>query len=442
MEHVTCYASAREGWVVLEDPLQALDLATDGYKGDGGHDDPYSMIHLLETVVESIPEPTVRCYDIEPPEDGNAEGFENDRFSLAVVSVGIDPYLGRTCTGRIMSGSVAIGDSVRLLERQGGEDAIANSPPPSAVAGMFCYKGVSRTPLEGRAYGGDCVTLAGVPDGVAVGDTITSARTPIEQPIETPPLAPPTLSMEFGANNGPLAGREGTIVASSKIRDRLFAEADNNVTLRVEKSTSDPEKTTVYARGELQLGILIEQMRREGFEMVLSSPKVLTYTDPETGVLYEPFEEVIVDVDSEYSGTVVSSLTGSRKGTIMEITEAEDGKARLVLEVPTRGLLGFNAEIASATKGSAVVNHIFLENRKHLGILDFMLGKSRLVCSANGKATGHALNSISARGVLFIPPGVEVYSGMVIGENAKTGVDLEVNAGMCGVYCLLVVSYR
>ena len=458
LDYVTCYASAREGWIVLEDPLQALDLSTDGYKGDGGADDEYSMRNLLETIVEVIPEPLVRCYNGEPssakeeeetPPAVDLDVLVTDKFSMAVVSVGYDSYLGRTCTGRIVSGSVDVGDSVALLRRQRDDDADdtasnrtkeASVPAPLPVAGMFCYKGVSRTPLEERAYAGDCVTLAGVPEGVAVGDTITSAKNPVEHPLITPPLIPPTLTMDFGANNGPLAGREGTIVASSKIRDRLFAETDNNVTLKVEKSAVDSDRTTVYARGELQLGILVEQMRREGFEMVLTPPRILTHTDPKTGKTYEPFEEVIVDVDSEFAGTVVSSLTGARKGVMKEMTETSaDGKTRIVLEVPSRGLLGYNSEIAAATKGTAVVNHIFLENRPHLGVLDMSITKSRLVSNATGKATGHALNLISNRGTLFIPPGVEVYSGMVVGENAKTGIDLEVNAGMCkqNVYCFI-----
>ncbi|KAL7580280.1 hypothetical protein ACA910_013013 [Epithemia clementina (nom. ined.)] len=442
LDYITCYASARQGWIVLEDPLQALDLATGGYKGDGGENDEYSMRNLLEAIVDNIPQPLVRVHDIDVPEEGDFEAFQKDRFSMTVVSVGYDSYLGRTCTGRIFSGSVGIGDSVKLLKRRPGDEefdstfdaAAAATPspasiPPQAVAGMFCFRGVSRTPLEGRSFAGDCVTLAGVPESVAVGDTITSAMNPIDQPLYTPPLVPPTLSMEFGANNGPLAGRDGTIVTSSKIRERLFAETDNNVTLKAVKSDTDPDKTTVFARGELQLGILVEQMRREGFEIVLSPPKILTWTDPKANEVYEPFEEVTIDVDTEYAGTVVSSLTSSRKGVLKEMTETSaDGKTRLIFEVSSRGLLGFNSEIAAATRGSAVVNHIFLENRPHIGLLDSSFGKSKLVANAPGKSSSHALSNLSARGILFIPPGVEVYSGMVVGENAKPGADLEVNA--------------
>eukprot|EP00522_Entomoneis_paludosa_P014935 CAMPEP_0172452940 /NCGR_PEP_ID=MMETSP1065-20121228/10456_1 /TAXON_ID=265537 /ORGANISM="Amphiprora paludosa, Strain CCMP125" /LENGTH=776 /DNA_ID=CAMNT_0013205085 /DNA_START=103 /DNA_END=2433 /DNA_ORIENTATION=- len=430
IDFITMYASAREGWVVLEDPFVALELAADGYKGEEEH----SMKHLLEAIIDNIPEPSARLYEPEAAgitagdDSKSLEGtdFEKDPFSLAIVSVGRDSYLGRTCTGRIVSGSVALGDEVTLLARGATDSATA---PSSLVSGLFCYEGVSRIPMEGRAFAGDCVTVAGVPDDVAVGDTITSKANPVKQAIDTPPLAPPTLSMDFGSNNGPLAGKEpNTIVASSKIRDRLVAETDNNVTLKIEKSEADSEKTTVYARGELQLGILVEQMRREGFEMMLSPPRVLTTIDPDSGEEMEPFEEVIIDVDAEYSGTVVSSLTNTRKGQLVEMNDSADGKTRLLFQVPSRGLLGFSSEIASATRGSAVVNHVFLENRPHLGLLESSFGKPKLVCNTSGKATSYALQSLSARGTLFVEPGDELYSGMVVGENSKSGPDVEVNA--------------
>jgi GTP-binding protein len=207
-------------------------------------------------------------------------------------------------------------------------------------------------------------------------------------------------------------GKEGSQVAGSKIRERLHAETDNNVTLKIAPYEQDREKTVVFARGELQLGILIEQMRREGFEMLVLPPKILTSVCPDTGVTLEPFEEVTVDVDSDYSGAVVSALTGDRKGVVVEMSESADGKSRLVLEVPTRGLLGFHNEIATATKGSAVVTHLYLEHREHAGNLGTGLEKTKLVSSADGKATAYALSSLSARGTLFVAPGDEVYSGV------------------------------
>ena len=443
-EYLTLYASAREGWIT-DDPLSALELTETGLT------DPqtYGMKRLLDHILQQIPEPAVRLYnhhhtavdivdDIKANTGLEGEVFETDKFCMAAVTVGNDKYLGRTCTGRITSGSIAVSDNVVVLPRNytpvvEGTNNSNNAPdslrisPPSTISGVFTYKGISRTPYEQRAYAGDIVTISGVPDSIAVGDTITGATNSILVPIQTPPLAPPTLCMDFGANDGPLAGKEGTIVASSKIRDRLLFETDNNVTLKVEISQTDSEKTIVYARGELQLGILIEQMRREGFEMIVSPPRILTRKCEKTGKTLEPYEEVVIDVDSEYAGAVISSLTGDRRGILLEMSEStSDGKSQLVLEVPSRGLLGFNSEIATATKGSAVVNHLYIEDREQQ-TLGMGLVKGKLVSNDTGKATGYSLSSLSARGTLFIEPGENIYAGMVIGENTKPG-DLEVNA--------------
>jgi GTP-binding protein len=429
-DYLTLYASAREGWVT-DDPLTALELTDTGLTNP----DEHGMKRLLDAIWHQIPEPAVRSYQAtsmtavamtDTTVSHDDLYFANDKFSMAAVTVGNDKYLGRTCTGRIYSGSVGPGDAVAVLPRLALSSDAAMSSSQS-VSGLFVYKGISRTPLEGRAYAGDIVTLTGVPESIAVGDTVTGHANPVPIPIATPPLAPPTLCMDFGANDGPFAGKEGTIVASSKIRDRLLFETDNNVTLKVEVSSSDAEKTVVYARGELQLGILIEQMRREGFEMIISPPRILTKTCPQTGKTLEPYEEVVVDVDSEYAGAVISALTGDRRGVLLEMSESTaDGKSQLILEVPSRGLLGFNSEIATATKGSAVVNHLYIDDREQQG-LGVGLTKGKLVSNDSGKATGYALSSLQARGTLFIEPGDMIYPGMVIGESSKPG-DLEVNA--------------
>ena len=256
---------------------------------------------------------------------------------------------------------------------------------------------------------------------------MTSAANPIPSAIDTPPLAPPTLSCLFGANNGPLQGQEGNKLTSNLIRERLIGETDNNVTITVTKSETDSEKTVVYGRGELQIGILVEQMRREGFELVLSPPRILTKKCPDTGKEVEPFEEVVVDVDAEYSGTVVNALTGARKGVLVEMSDDNDGKTRLVFEVPSRGLLGFGPEIATLTRGTAVMHHCFLEDREYAGNIGVGSQKGKLVSNDQGKATLYALEALSARSThLFVAPGDMVYPGMVIGENNKAG-DLEVN---------------
>lgn len=445
LDQAMFYASARDGWITQD--LDILRAIVEDGKETGGGEQNIGMTVLLDRLLELIPEPSVRVHNDsniakQQSNSMSGEDFVNDKFSLAAVTVGYDAYLGRTCTGRITSGHVTANDNVTVLRRRNPDDddndekgkdsASAPTIAPTTLKGLFVNKGISRVPLESQiAYAGDIVTLAGVPDSIRVGDTITGLNSSdgerqVLHAIDTPPLVPPTLSMEFAANNGPLAGTEGTEVTPSKLRNRLIAETDNNVTLTVESSARDSERTNVYARGELQLGILIEQMRREGFEMVISPPSIVTTIDEDTDTLMEPFEEVTIDVDSEYAGYIVSALTSDRKGILLEMNESTDSKTRLVFEVPSRGLLGFPSEAASATRGSAVVNHVYVEDKKHVGPLGNGMEKGKLISSDSGKATMYALASLAARGVLFIDPGDVVYPGMIIGENAKQG-DLEVN---------------
>ncbi|KAG7367616.1 GTP-binding protein TypA/BipA [Nitzschia inconspicua] len=435
MDYLTLYASAKQGWVT--DDMAVAESMVHNNTSNG---QPVDMTVMLDHLLRVIPPPTVETYgDASSYNDDDmvlpGERFAADPFSLAAITVGYDAYLGRTCTGRITSGAVSINDQVAVLRREAdGRDPSTKSGGDgtiiSTLNGIFVNRGISRVPLEsGKAYAGDIVTLSGVPDSIRVGDTLTGTTedTAVSRPIVTPPLVPPTLSMEFGANDSPLAGTEGTEVTPTKLRNRLTAETDNNVTLTVETSQSDSDKTSVYARGELQLGILIEQMRREGFEMTISPPRIVTKIDETDGkTILEPFEEVTVDVDSEYSGYIVSALTGDRKGILLEMNEDVHAKTRLRFEVPSRGLLGFPSEAATATRGSAVVNHVYLDDRKHVGPLGDGLEKGKLISSDSGKATHYALASLAARGVLFVEPGDVVYPGMVIGENAKQG-DMEVN---------------
>lgn len=411
MEYLTLYASARNGWVT-DDVDVAIKVASDEANASTEN---VKMNVLLDAILEHIPEPAVHAYDDPPANDSNdAEAYEQDKFSLAATSVGYDQYLGRTCTGRIYSGSVCINDNIAVLRRDATE--LPDSLPTGTLTGLFVNRGISRTPLEPAvACAGDIVTLAGVPDSIAVGDTVTGAADPVPLPVETPPLAPPTLSMDFGANTGPFVGKEGTIVTSSRIRDRLISETDNNVTISVVKSETDSEKTIVYGRGELQLGILVEQMRREGYEFMISPPRIVTKTCPDTGKKMEPYEEVIVDVDGEHSGTVVNALTGARKGVLLETTEnSADGKTRLIFEAPSRGLLGFGPEIATLTRGTAVVNHCFLEDREYAGTLGVGLENSKIVSNDQGKATSYALSSLADRGTLFIEPGELVSRALIV----------------------------
>lgn len=426
MNYVTLYGSGFHGWVT-EDPEEALKIAEKG-NAEPAND----MTFLLDRIIKLIPAPSVQSTVNEASDDGvvtlPGESFEKDPFSLAAVTVGYDAYLGRMCTGRITSGSIKVGDECVVLRAAGKteEDTKESKEPPatSSISGLFVNRGISRTNLEPPiAYAGDVITLAGVPNSIAVGDTITKADNPVKEPLETIPLAPPILAMEFGPNDGPLNGSEGSEVTPTKIRNRLMAEIDNNVTLTTERAQGS-DKTVVLARGELQLGILIEQMRREGFEMVISPPKIMTKVSDD-GKILEPYEEVTVDVDSEYAGFIVSALTGDRKAELQSMTD-DGNKAQLMFIVPSRGLLGFHAEALSQTRGSAVINHCYLEDREHAGVLGDGLEKGKLISSESGKASAYALASLEARGILFVEPGDLVYPGMIIGENAKQG-DLEVN---------------
>ncbi len=412
MEYRTLYGSARGGWIT-EDVDVALKIANDGKVDKDGASS--NMSGLLNAILEDIPEPSLHWYGESSDEKTNPSDFADQPFSMTATTVGMDPYLGRTCTGRIYSGQIKIGEAVTLLKRQDGSDGeVANSGsgPSSSVTGLFINRGVSRASLEPAvASAGDIVTLAGIPESMKVGDTLTSTDNQVPNAVDTPPLAPPTLSCLFGANNGPLAGREGTIVASSRVRSRLINETDNNVTLTVELCEADAEKTVVFGRGELQIGILVEQMRREGYEMIITPPQIITSTCPTTGQQLEPYEEVVVDVDSEYSGTVVNALTGSRKGILVEMVDDAQGKARLKFEIPSRGLLGFGPEVATATRGTAVMHHMYLEDREYAGPIGRGSDRGKLVCNEMGKATLFALESLQARGTLFVEPGEMVYPG-------------------------------
>ena len=416
MDYVTLYASARDGWVT-EDPTVAMALAD----GTAVKDKSVNMEVLLKAILDHIPLPVVHSYESKTEDGNDGPTYGNDKFSMAATTVGFDQYQGRTATGRIYSGSVRTGDTVTVLKR--GETDVSQ---PTTLADVCVNRGISRTTLiPNEAFAGDIVTLVGVPDSIAVGDTVTGKDNPVPMPVDTPPLAPPTLCMDFGSNNGPFAGKEGKIVTSSRIRERLHKETDNNVTIAVTNSETDSEKTTVFGRGELQLGILIEQMRREGFEIIISPPRIVTKSVD--GAVMEPFEEVTVDVDSEYSGTVIESLTGDRKGFMMDMQDnSTDGKTRLIFVVASRGLLGFGPEIATLTRGSAVVNHCFLEDRPYAGLMGDGLEKGKLVATENGKASTYALSSVAERGSLFIEPRDMVYAGMVISESSGPG-DLDVN---------------
>jgi len=424
MDYPTFYASSKAGWITTD-----VDVAR-GIVNNKICKSQHGMTSLLDAVISTLPSPSLTNFEEgdgggNGDGDGDGDGDCEPPFALAATMVGYDKFLGRTATGKVHQGSAAISADVSVLRRD-GEVCTDKNSKPTQLTGVFVYKGVTRTELDGQtARAGDIVTITGVPDSIQVGDTLTLKEGGVSKPISTPPLAPPTLQMEFGANDGPLAGREGNAVSSGKIRERLFQETDNNVTLNVTQSATDAEKTTVFGRGELQLGILVEEMRREGYEFCISPPAVVTKICEETGDLLEPYEEVIVDVDADYAGACMNALTGNRKATMVEMFE-NNGKTRMRFEMPSRGLLGFGPEVSTMTRGSAVVNHTFLENRTHAGLLGEELEKGKLVSSDTGKATAYALEAVASRGTLFVDVGDDCYAGMVVGENSRPG-DMDIN---------------
>lgn len=285
------------------------------------------------------------------------------------------------------------------------------------VTKMYVTRGTVKSEVT-SATAGDIITIAGV--NAFVSDTICDAA--VSEPIPSPTLDPPTISMTFGVNDSPIAGKEGKFLTSSHIKERLKRETENNVAISVSQSESS-EAFNVHGRGELQLAILIEEMRREGFEMCVSAPQVLFKTCPDTKQKLEPIEEVTIDVDADYSGSVIDKLS-NRGGEIVEFKEMQD-KVRLQFKIPSRCLMGYRSEIKTDTRGSGVLNSIFHGYMPFQGSASAP-SKGKLIASANGVASAYALNTLEDRGEMFIKPGDEVYTGMIIGEHSRP-VDIEVN---------------
>jgi len=296
---------------------------------------------------------------------------------------------------------------------------------------MFVHQGADRVPLSSNtAYAGDIVTLAGIPNSSRVGDTITHTANPVSEPIHSYPIPQPILSVEVGPNTSPFLGQEGGVhVTSTKIYNRLFFEMENNISLNLKSSGSgDAEKSTLFGRGTLQLGILFEQMRRDGYEFTISPPTILL-DESNSKEKKEPYEEVIVDIPLEYQGSVMNLLTSNR-GIFLDMENYNNNTScKLYFELPTSSLMGMHMELASMTKGCAVLNHSFLEYRPIDKIVLARPKRGKLVSNDTGKATLYTLENIMQRGTLFIKPGDKVYPGMVIGERTdmQKDVDLEVN---------------
>jgi GTP-binding protein len=324
-----------------------------------------------------------------------------------------NPYLGRIITGRITSGSIKSNQAVKVLH---GDGTLVEQ---GRITKILAFRGIERTPIE-EAEAGDIIAIAGLTKGT-VADTFCDPS--VDTPLVAQPIDPPTVSMSFIVNNSPLAGTEGDKVTSRMIRDRLLREAEGNVALRVTEA-DDKDSMEVSGRGELQLAILIETMRREGFELSVSRPRVVLKKDEATGDWQEPIEEVVIDVDDAYTGVVVEQIS-VRKGELQDMRPSGAGKTRLVFYAPSRGLIGYHGEFLTDTRGTGVMNRIFHEYGPYRGTITGRRNGA-LIANDEGTAVAYALWNLEERGPMFIDPGTTVYKGMLIGEHSR-GNDLDVN---------------
>ncbi len=346
---------------------------------------------------------------VEPPKQ---EFRADEPFQMLATTLSADPFIGRILTGRVEAGRLKVGDTLKALSRTG--ERIEQFRATKILA----FRGLTQQPID-VAEAGDIVTIAGMTKAT-VADTLCALE--IDTPIPSQPIDPPTISVTFGINDSPLAGRDGNKVQSRVIRERLMKEAETNVAIRVE-DTPGGDAFVVSGRGELQMGVLIENMRREGFELSISRPRVIFRE--ENGERMEPIEEVIVDVDDEYSGAVIEKLTGPRKGDLVEMRPAGHGKTRIVAHVPSRGLIGYQGEFMTDTRGNGVLNRIFHGWAPYKGPIQ---GRRQgvLISMENGVSVAYALWNLEERGKLFIGAQEQIYEGMIIGEHSRDN-DLEVN---------------
>ena len=376
------YASGRAGWA---------DEGLDGPRKD--------LTALFELVVRHVPAPKQLAKADEP-------------FQMLATTLSADPFIGRILTGRVEAGTLKVGTSLKALTRTG------ERIEQFRVTKILAFRGLGQQPIE-EAVAGDIVTIAGMTKAT-VADTLCDLS--IDTALPAQPIDPPTISVTFGINDSPLAGKDGNKVQSRVIRERLQREAEVNVAIKVE-DTPGGEAFVVSGRGELQMGVLIENMRREGFELSISRPRVIFAE--ENGVRMEPVEEVIIDVDDEYSGAVIEKLTGERKGDLVEMKPAGVGKTRIVAHVPSRGLIGYHGQFMADTRGSGVLNRIFHGWVPHKGPIQ---GRRQgvMISMENGVSVSYALWKLEDRGRFFIGAQEAVYQGMILGEHNRDN-DLEIN---------------
>ena len=337
---------------------------------------------------------------------------KDEDFRMLATTLGSDNFIGRVLTGRVESGTLKVGATIQALSRVG------QKIEQFRVTKILAFRGLAQQEID-EATPGDIVTIAGM-SKATVSDTLCALA--VDEPLEAQPIDPPTITVTFGINDSPLAGREGSKVQSRVIRDRLMKEAESNVAIKI-TDTPGGEAFEVAGRGELQMGVLIENMRREGFELSISRPQVLMRE--EDGQRLEPIEEVTIDVDDDYSGAVIEKITGARKGDLAEMRPAGAGKTRIVAHVPARGLIGYHGEFLTDTRGTGIMNRVFYGWAPYKGPIP---GRRAgvLISMEDGEAVAYALWNLEERGRMFVGPQAKVYQGMIIGEHSRDN-DLEVN---------------
>ena len=376
------YASGRSGWAdaEMDGPRKNLDA-------------------LFQLIINHVPAPKQLAK-------------QNDDFRMLATTLGNDPFVGRILTGRVESGRLKVGQTIQALSRVG------QKIEQFRVTKIQAFRGLGQQDID-EAIAGDIVSLAGMTKAT-VSDTLCALA--VEEPLEAQPIDPPTITVTCGINDSPLAGREGKKVQSRVIRERLMKEAESNVAIKV-TDTPGGEAFEVAGRGELQMGVLIENMRREGFELSISRPQVLMRE--ENGQRMEPIEEVTIDVDDDYSGAVIEKITGARKGDLVEMRPAGAGKTRIIAHVPSRGLIGYHGEFLTDTRGTGVLNRVFHSWAPYKGAIP---GRRAgvLISMEDGEAVAYALWNLEERGRMFLGPQAKIYQGMIIGEHSRDN-DLEVN---------------
>jgi GTP-binding protein len=385
LDFPTLFASARQGWAAASLEAEHKDMEP-----------------LFDLILHHVPAPKV---DSDP------------QFRMLVTTLESDPFLGRILTGRIQSGTIRPNTTLKALS--GHTDNKGEKIEETRVTKLLAFRGLERQPIE-QAEAGDIVAIAGFKTAT-VADTLGDLT--VEAALPAQPVDPPTLAMNFMVNDSPLAGREGDKVTTRMIRARLMREAEGNVAIRV-RDTENTDSYEVAGRGELQLGVLIETMRREGFELAVGRPRVLFQTDPQTGQRLEPIEEVVVDVDDAYTGVVVEQIS-QRKGELQDMRPSGAGKTRLVFHAPSRGLIGYHGEFLTDTRGTGVMNRLFHSYGPFRGTIPGRRNGA-LIANAEGTSVAYALWNLEERGPMFIDPGTAVYEGMLIGEHSR-GNDLDVN---------------